>query len=368
LIFKYRPEVFDAIVVTLIENGKEIANKVLYQAVTVRLGFNLSNRDYSSHLLNMEKEGFISKQRKRRKMMYDLTKMAESAHKLNILGRDNNKERLCRLYQFLFLASCLQRTKQISETELDNLMRYYGARREKLVQESRIHVIGTNFYETVYSQVSSLTISTIELEEVGRSTTINYYFQEESFSVREMRSFVTSGLRSYPIFVADLRYIDSDIPNAIRLLSENEIISFASSYSKDETKFSVRGDFLQKMRDLIWVIHSLEMYYLSLSGSSCELTEHEKEGMKLLFGKIEGYKLIKLSSRRKRADQRILCARDLDILRDTVDAIVDTKVKELYENYGQLVNENYLYNDLLKKILIRKRNIVLPIENSRQYE
>ena len=73
--------------------------------------------------------------------------------------------------------------------------------------------------------------------------------------------------------------------------------------------------------------------------------------MKLLFGKIEGYKLIKFSSRRKRTDQRMLCARDLDKLRHTVDTIVDTKVKELYENYGQLVNENYLYHDLLKKIL-----------------
>ena len=363
MIFKYRPEIFDAIVVTLIEYGKEIANTVLYRAVTGRLGINLSKRDYKSHLLNMEKEGFISKQRKRRDMIYDLTKIAKSAHKLNILGLDSNKERLCRLYQFLFLASCLQRTKQISETELDNLLYHFRARREKLVQESRIHANGTNFYETVYAQVSTVTISKIELNEEGRSSTVNYYFQEEPFSFREMRSFVTSGLRSYPIFVADLRYIDSDFPNAIRLLSENDIIGHASSYSKDETKFSVRGDYLQKMRDLIWVIHSLEMYYLSLSGSLCELTEHEKEGMKLLFGKIEGYKLIKFSSQKKRAGKRMLCARDLDKLRNTVDAIIDTKIKHLYENYGELLNENYLYHDLMKKILIRKRNVVPIKEN-----
>jgi hypothetical protein len=345
-----------------------MANKILYRAVTCRLGFNLSNRDYGSHLHNMKIDGFISKQRKRRNMMYDLTKMAKSAHKLNILGPDNNKERLCRLYQFLFLASCLQRTKQISKIELDNLLRYYGARREKLVQESCIHVIGTNLNETVYAQVSSVTISKIELEEVGRNYTVNYYFQEEPFSVGEMRSFVTCGLRSYPIFVADLRYTDSDILNAIRLLSENEIIGLASSYSYDETKFSVRGDFLQKMRDLIWMIHSLEMYYLSLTGSSCGLKENEKEALKLLFGEIQGYKLIKISSKRKRADQRMLCARDLDKLRNTVDAIIDTKIKQLYENYRQLVNENYLYHDLLKKILIRKQNFTLPKEDRNQYE
>ena len=101
-----------------------------------------------------------------------------------------------------------------------------------------------------------------------------------------------------------------------------------------QTKFSVRDDFLQKMRDLIWVIHSLEMYYLSLSRSCGELTEREKEGVKLLFGKIEGYKLIKLSSQRKRAGKSMLYTRELDKLRDTVDAIVDTKVKELYQNYG----------------------------------
>ena len=360
MLFKYRPEIFDAIVVTLIEYGKEIANKVLYRAVMDRLGINLSKRDYTSHLLNLENDGFISKQRKRREMMYDLTKIAKSAHKLNILGLDSNKERLCRLYQFLFLASCLRRAKQISETELDNLLRYYGARREKLVQESCIHTSDSNLYQTMYAEVSSVTISKIELNEEGSTNNVNYYFQEEPFSVKELRSFLTSGLRSYPIFVADLRYFDSEIPNAIQLLSENKIIGLAMSYSNDETKFSVRGDFLQKMRDLIWVIHSLEMYYLSLSGSCGELTEREKEGVKLLFGKIEGYKLIKLSSRRKRPDQRMLCARDLDKLRHTVDTIVDTKVKELYENYAQLVNENYLYHDLLKKILIRKRNIALP--------
>jgi hypothetical protein len=364
LIFKYRPEVFDAIVVTLIENGKEIANKVLYLAVIGRLGFNLSNRDYNSHLINLVKDGFISKQRNRRDMMYDLTKMSKSAHKLNILGLDSNKERLCRLYQFLFLASCLHRAKQIPETELDDLLRYFGARREKLVQGSCIHTSDTNFYETVYAQVSSVTISKTELKEEGRTNNVNYYCQEEPFSIKELRSFLTSGLRSYPIFVADLRYFDSDFPNALRLLSENKIIGLAMSYNKDEEKFSVRGDLLQKVRDLLWVIHSLEMYYLSLYGSCGELTEHEKEGMKLLFGKIEGYKLIKVSSRRKRADQRMLCARDLDKLRNTVDAIIDTKVNELYENYGQLVNENYLYHDLLKKILIRKRNIVRTKENS----
>lgn len=55
----------------------------------------------------------------------------------------------------------------------------------------------------------------------------------------------------------------------------------------------------------------------------------------------------------------MLCALDLDKLRNKVDTIIDTKIKHLYENYGQLVNENYLYHDLLKKILIRKHNIVL---------
>lgn len=316
----------------------------------------------------MEKEGFISKQRKRRNMMYDLTKIAKSAYKLNILGLDGNKERLCRLYQFLFLASCLQRTQQISEIELDNILCYFRTRREKLVQESRIHTNGTNFYETVYAQVSTVTISKIELSEEGMSNIVNYYFQEEPFSVREMRSFVTSGLRAYPIFVADLRYTDSEILDAIQLLSENEIIGLASSYSNEETKFSVRGNFLQKIRDLIWVIHSLEMYYLSLSGSTCELRENEREALKLLFGKIEGYKLIKLFSRRKRADQRKLCARDLDKLRNTVDMIIDTKIKELYANYGQLITENYLYHDLLKKILIRKQNFSPSKENGNQYE
>jgi hypothetical protein len=59
----------------------------------------------------------------------------------------------------------------------------------------------------------------------------------------------------------------------------------------------------------------------------------------------------------------MLCARDLDKLRNTVDAIIDTKIKHLYENYGELLNENYLYHDLMKKILIRKRNVVPIKEN-----
>ena len=146
-----------------------------------------------------------------------------------------------------------------------------------------------------------------------------------------MRSLSNVQIRSYPVFVADLRYSDSEIPNAIQPLSENDIIGLAMSYSNDETKFSVRGDCLQKMRDLIWVIHSLEMYYLSLSGGCGELTKREKEGVKLLFGKIERYKLIKFSSREEGTEQRMLCARDLDKLRYTVDTIVDTKVKELRE-------------------------------------
>jgi len=356
LIFKYRPEVFDAIAVTIIENGKEIANKLLYSAIKSRLGFKLSNRDYKSHLFNLEKDGFVSRERKRRNIRYGLTVMAMSAHKLNILGCDSNKERLCRLYQFLFLASCLHRAKRISDTELDKLLHFYGTRREKLVKESCIYTSDSNLSETVYAPISSLTISKIQLNEGERNSTFNYCFQEEPFSVNDLRFFLISGLRSYPIFVADLPYVQSELLDAVSSLSENEILGLASSYNSDETKYSVRGDFLQKLREIIWENHSLEMYYLSLSGSCRELTGQEKEGLKFLFGKIEGYKIIKFS-KRMRAIQKKPRARELDELRHTIDAIIDTKVKLIYQNYRTLVNENYLFHDLLEKILIRKHNV-----------
>jgi len=89
------------------------------------------------------------------------------------------------------------------------------------------------------------------------------------------------------------------------------------------------------------------MYYLLQLKH--ELSDNEKEGLKLLFGSLGSYKLKKsaIFSRSLRP------TKDSKKLEKGTDAIINRKMKEFYNEYQIPLQQSYLYSNLVTKLIIR---------------
>ena len=189
MVFKYRKDIFDAIIDILIENENGLANLELYEKVVQKLGIPLSKRDHQSHLENMTREGFLLKERRRRYEIYSLTEMARNAMRLGILGVDDDKVKLRRLYQHIILCECFYNGKQIPGKKLDGLLHFVNATRKRLRTLSRVRTNGTNCCETFFKPISTIRVRMIELDENDNNNSNKcsfYFYKEEGFTVKEL--------------------------------------------------------------------------------------------------------------------------------------------------------------------------------------
>ena len=71
----------------------------------------------------------------------------------------------------------------------------------------------------------------------------------------------------------------------VESLKSLDILRPIRSYDSKEPRYSV-GEYksIQKIKDAIWNIHNIEMFYLLQL--SHELSDSENEGLKLLFGSL----------------------------------------------------------------------------------
>ncbi len=255
----------------------------LYPKIIVKLGIVLSGRDYESHLLNMTKDGFLLKERKRRNDIYIVTEMVKNARQLGILGVNDEKvERTRRLYQFLLLCDCFYKAKSISGEELDSVLQYVSATRKNLVVESHIQANGTNCCEIIYKPLSTIRVRTVELVNDSGKIYYYYYHEEDGFSIKEVIDLL-KGLRDYPLFVGNFNYNEDDIKDSIELLRSLGLLRLIRSYNDKESRYSIcehiiqhdisseRDGSIQEMKDMIWNIHDIEMYYLDLKKKKVDL-------------------------------------------------------------------------------------------------
>jgi hemerythrin superfamily protein len=292
--------------------------------------------------------------------------MAESARKLGILGiNDEMVEKRRRLCQFLFLCDCIYMPKPITGEELDSILRYVSAARKNLEIESFVRANGTNFCENIYKPLSMITIRIVELgDENGKI--YRYYYEEYGFTIKEVMTLL-NGLRDYPVFVGNFSYSEDEIKECIELLRNVGLLRITRSYNDEqEPRYCVgehflqqdswpeRHDSIEKMKDKIWNIHAVEMYYLGLEGMYHKLTDHDKEELRLLFGSIGCYKITKAAYSRKKKPYH---GRELKRHMNIIDAIIDLKIKDFYEKYQHIVRENYLFCDLVKTLIIRDSNL-----------
>lgn len=358
MVFKYRKDIFDAINDILIENENGLANLELYEKVVQKLGIPLSKRDHQSHLENMTREGFLLKERRRRYKIYSLTEMARNAMRLGILGVDDDgdKIKLRRLYQYIILCECFYNGKQISGNKLDGLLHFVNATRKRLRILSRVRTNGTNCCETFFKPISTIRVRMIELDENDNNNSNKrsfYFYKEEGFTVKELVALLNSGIRDYPLFVGDFRYDETYIIDSIERLRSMGIIRQIDSYVYGEPRYAIRDISLQKLKDLMWDLHSVELSYLDLEGSWRTLTDYEKEGLRILFGSIGSHRIIKDEYDRRKLGRKALRTESKK-LAEHISIILDKKISDFHEKFRQAIRENYLLADMIRILIIRR--------------
>jgi hypothetical protein len=163
------------------------------------------------------------------------------------------------------------------------------------------------------------------------------------------------GLRDYSIFVGNFNYTLSEIEDHIKFLARAGVLRPTRSYNKQEVRYTAgvplsdAGISIQEMLDELWDIHILEYDYLLQKGT---LTDHEKENLKRLFGSVGSYKFFK----ERRSLKKKLPGSESELQLRMISSVISHKIAKFHLKYKNILKENYLYSDLVNKLIIRKSN------------
>ena len=131
------------------------------------------------------------------------------------------------------------------------------------------------------------------------------------------------------------------------------IIRQIDSYVCGEPRYAIRDISLQKLKDLMWDLHSVELSYLDLEGSWRTLTDYEKEGLRILFGSIGSHRIIKDVYDRRKLGRKALRTESKK-LAEHISIILDKKIRDFHEKFRQAIRENYLLADMIRILVIRR--------------
>lgn len=257
-VFKYRQEIVEVISDTLIENDNCMdknqnrrRRSYIYRELVRKLGRKISQTACSQHLSKLVEDEFLIKDNK----SYILTDKFRQARELGIFGiveeDEEGTDKRRRLQQFLILCKCVYKTKSIPEKQLDDLLKYVGAKREHLHKELFVHVNGTNFYEFVYKKISTIRVRLVEFVENRKRKIRRYYYEEDGFSLSEVKEYFKQPIRNCHLFVGNYNYNEEEIMKIVESLKSLDILRSIGSYdTKQQPRFSVgEHKAIQKIRD-----------------------------------------------------------------------------------------------------------------------
>jgi hypothetical protein len=231
---------------------------------------------------------------------------------------------------------------------LGRLLKYVNAKKKDLRVLVHVHANGTNFHEFVYKKIITVRVRLVQFVEHGKRTIRHYYYEEDGFSLQEVSNHLNQRTRTCHMFVGNNNYTDDEISQNIELLRSLGILRLIRSYDIKQPLYTIGAcNSFQKIRDAIWNIHNLQMYHLL--GLKYKITDVEKEGLNLLFGKVGSYKVRKLAI----SNPNMLTTKELKRCQKWTDTVIDRKIKTFYDKYQKYIEESHLYSDMVTKLIIR---------------
>jgi hypothetical protein len=380
--YKYGVDIRNAILEVLLQSESHYTYSELYQKTKVKMGYQLSHRDYAHSLRIMEKEKLIVRDdetgKRGSKVYYYLTKTAKIQHQLRILKVEEGYEKKRSLYQILLYFQLFKRGELMSRRQLNRRLLKMGLRFDglKTAENGIAKNLDRKSFElstSKYLQIASFTntsndIAIIKYIMVRKSSSsanknIVYYvfvpgFTREEFStyIRKLRKLKDPRpFSKFPplvpyVFYTD--YTDDEIGWAIRSFSTAGLIRIMPSVFPGETRFSISDDWLLAP---IMIIKLVQENYISNILAKISYinkpNEYDKQIMKLFFGERatnsiinEAYQIRK--DFRNRSDYRLKIKRINERIQERNNS-ASLLMKELTERYGNELKSNELLTDLL---------------------
>ena len=163
--FKYKPEIFHAIIIACLgyqgnqNNSHGPTWTYLWEHTKQSLGWKLSPRDFSSYYKNMIIDNILFENnpgRRGTRKSISLTENAKILHNLGILGKSKQEVSTKKILQLLIFFHLTKPPKLISEETLHKILSSFSLSQRDLVRylESHFHLLNNGYTETNYEPIN----------------------------------------------------------------------------------------------------------------------------------------------------------------------------------------------------------------------
>ena len=376
--FKYKTEIFDGIVKSLIEKQVEITGLTyskLYLKLVSHLGYTLSHRDYNSHLVKMKQENIIYSQKikgKKKSEYYCLTKNANKLYQLKILGIGKEYERRLSLYHLIIYFEAYKRGHILTSAQLHKFLKRIGISWNKLRKVDTTHFNGELKIQAAYEdpvteiEILELTPSKDEIKIIKPL----FYVLMRGVSATEFISYmkrIKNGTEpkpfsQYPItvpFAASIEFTDTEVEEAIELLKKMNILKpIIHTTNKKDSRLRIADNRLINLIQQLRIIGTVYYYKIIMKvGFIDRPDDKEKEVMAYFYGEKRASHFLAFLNDRRKEYLRTVTKRKLQERKRFIGNLCNY-TESLFVACGK---EN---NEIIKDELLRK--LCLPLILSKE--
>lgn len=365
--FKYKPEIFDGIIKSLMEN--ELVNDgltytKLYDKLVPHLGRKLSHTVYVSHLKNMKDEKILFTQEiegRVRTKKYCLTDIARKQYRLKILGIGKEYDKRLSLYHLLIYFETYKRGQILNDKQFDILLKKIGTSKKKLkeIDIAQFKNILVNLEAAYVEPISEIQIQQLSSNTLGsRSKKPLYYVLHLGFSINEFVSYIRK-LRNnreprpfsrYAPLVPFVRFIDysrkeiEDAVNNLQDLGLLRTISFAGQEGK--RRFRIANKALINLTQYIHFIETINFYQIAIKIFFIDKpNDDETNTLDYYLGKKNADKLIAMAYNVRRKNLRTLSNKELQEKKDFVlelGNVIETLLQSCAIQNKEILKDEFL--------------------------
>lgn len=369
--FKYKQDIFQAVIETYIENQQKndsegLSWTDLYERVKQRLGRNLSPRDFSSHVKNMINEGILLKEdtgQRGKRVSISLTKNAKRRQSLGILGQGKQELNNKKILQLLIFFHLVKPPQLISRKNLDKLFSSLSVSQKDLVTESHFHTLATGYTEINYKPIKDYKFRVVETYDRDKKMTL-YYYKRISFLLEDIIKYIKrykkveiDNTKLFP-FIKRIRFpkvTEEEIKKVFDTLRDENIIRpTQSTFDKSDRymAFIISDDDLQGLINQTWYIRNLELEKLQKKLTYLEgPTKKEKEWLELTYGSNQASIIIhKMSCIRNQSRGNGHLETRIESLEDRINQ----RILNINEKYRRVIEKFDFPPDILNGLCLNK--------------
>jgi hypothetical protein len=293
LVFKYRQDIIEGIICTLLKENK-LTYTELYDDLTRILGSALSYRDFQRHTDKMVQEKRLQKEdsaKKGAKVFFSLTESAIKGYQLEVLGVNEKTAKQRILYQLIFLRETHGLDYSIYEQDLDYFLSNIPASRNNLVvdSEDEVEEIATFTY---YKPIRGISIHRVSLKDSKYRKAETYYnISLPGVSIRDVINPNLGRRKSFPLPFDHIPFTEDEVGDGIYKLQNAKLIR-PVLYINDEVRYSLVDNDFRKLLDTLYNIHTEKFGLMQHKWMFEPSTIEEYKQMDFIYGKKKAHKIM----------------------------------------------------------------------------